>query len=159
MDTENTEVFSLQALICPKCGSGEFKPIGFKGSASREIFSQLGLRTMAHTNEHGPLVCRCLQCGTKFTGRPRPAEPEELLESPCTISLTRSGGFIGALIDFPVFLNGVRAGSLGSGQTIEISTKVKHNVLFVASETGAAFSNFFRFDAVPGGTETLTFSR
>jgi hypothetical protein len=150
---------SLHYLKCPKCGSEEYKPKGFEGYTLREILAQCGLRSFEYKNENALIVCKCVKCGSKFKGKAKDAEPDEILERPCTIHLTRKGGMLGAVLDFTVFLNGKKVCTVGNGQSVEIKTSVKQNLIFLTNDTGGAFSNFFRFEAVSGDNKELIFSR
>jgi hypothetical protein len=103
---------------------------------------------------------KCLKCGTKMVISPQEADNTDILEKPCIVKLTREGSFIGALVDFPVFLNGKRIASIGNKQTIEIETNVKNNLIFLTDdEAGASQNKYFTFDAISGGTVELNFSR
>jgi ribosomal protein S4E len=151
--------FSLKSLKCSQCGSNEFQPKGIKGYIIRSVFQQIGMRFFFQTNVNGPFVFKCLKCGTKIINFPKEAGADEILETPCVIKLTREGSLIGAMVDFLVFHNGKNVGKIGNKETIEIKTNVKSNLLFITDDSGAAFRNFFSFDAVAGETKEFNWGR
>jgi DNA-directed RNA polymerase subunit RPC12/RpoP len=147
-------------LKCTQCGSNEIRPMGIQGFNLRSIFQALGLRFLFQTNFDGPLEYKCLKCGTKMVISPQDANSTDLLEKPCIVKLTREGSFVGALVDFPVFLNGKRVGSIANKKTLEIETNVKNNLIFLTDDmAGASQNKYFIFDAISGGTIELYFSR
>jgi hypothetical protein len=89
----------------------------------------------------------------------REAAEEEWLESPCEITISRPGGFVGALVGQYVFLNGIRIGVLKNGGSLSFQTNVTHNILYCTDLAGAVFQDYRRFEAEPGGNESFSFNR
>ena len=83
------------------------------------------------------------------------AEAGEKIETPCTVSITRPSGMIGAAMGVQIFLNGVEQEVLRNGKTVVMQTNCLHNVLqTVYSADGA--TNSLNFDAIPEGNIKIT---
>jgi len=87
-----------------------------------------------------------------------PANPTtpELLETPCTIHLTRTKNFVGSARKVNVLLNGSEMEKLGNGQTIEMSTDRVKNMLLIQQDKNPV--TVFRFDATAGSNINIEFS-
>ena len=153
------DIFSLANLKCSQCGSKEYRPKGIQGYNLRSILHQIGFRFFMQTDFTDPVEYKCLKCGKKIIGLPRIAEEDEIIENPCVIKLTRDGSFIGAMVNFTVFLNGKKVAIIGNKQTIEIETYIKNNLLYLLDDSGVAFKNYFNFEVVSGGTKELNWNR
>jgi len=80
----------------------------------------------------------------------------ELLETPCTVHLTRTKNFVGSAQKVKVFLNGLEMDPLGNGQTIEMETDRVENMLFI--QQGKNPVAVRRFNATSGGDINIEFS-
>ena len=168
METKSITNPSTHALICPKCQHNDFRVLGTKGASGAAISSTLLLgaigNLMADSSSRNdfslkPIQYKCNVCGNKFVSLPLEAEPEEILEMPCTVSFKRMSSFIGMAVAQNVWLNGVKVDSIGNGKTITFKTKVKHNIVFVTDQYGVAFKDVCKFEAESGGTKELRFKR
>ena len=158
---------SLAKIACPKCGSSALAPLGKKGavgnSAAAGLFGAVGALVASAATKSDvsftPINYKCTQCKAKFESAPLMATPDELLPAPCKIVFTRKGSFVGMAVTQVVWLNGLRIGPVGNGKTIEFPTYTRQNIIFVTDQYGVAFKSFYRFEAQPGGVQTVAFKR
>lgn len=169
-NTHQTEYPSIYALACPKCSckNNDFKILGTKGAKGAALgvgmaFGAIGNLVANSMSEddytYQPVKYQCVSCGHKFTSLPLVAEPEELLESPCTVNFTRLSCFAGMAVSQNVWLNGIKVGAVRNGKSITFQTFVKHNTVFVTDQYGVAFKGCYRFEAENGGTENISFKK
>jgi Zn finger protein HypA/HybF involved in hydrogenase expression len=159
---------SLYRLACPKCGSGDLEIKGTEGSLAKAVgvfaaFGAVGNLVMSANAEKNletkPIKYKCNSCSNKFTSMPLPAQPDEFLDAPCTISFERVSNFVGMAVAQIVYLNGIKIGPIKNGKTITFSTVVRYNTLFVTDAAGVAFKGAYRFEAQPGGNVHVRFNR
>lgn len=72
------------------------------------------------------------------------------LAVPCTVTFSRQSTVVGCAIGIQVYLNGTPMTVVNNGQTISMTTFVKHNEISV-HYTAGNISRSFEFEAVPGG--------
>lgn len=168
LDPTQVNAPSLYRTVCPKCGQNDFKIIGTKGAKGKGIAMGMALGAVgnliaASKNEKDmdlkPIQYQCNSCKKKFEAMPLKAEPDEILEQPCTITLKRHSSFVGMAVSQSVFLNGVKVGTVNNKQTITFQTYTKHNIVFVTDQYGIAFKGHYAFVAQSGGTENIDFKR
>ena len=151
--SENRNELSLSHIKCPRCGSNDFIPAGFKGFAGKAfaiLFFGLITRLFLKPPESGTIVFRCKNCKKQFEGSPINAEENQILEKPCLIKYTRKSSFVGAAIKHFIYLNGQKTATVGNGGTVEFSSNIKENLIFSTDVSGAAFKYYFRFIANSG---------
>jgi hypothetical protein len=90
---------------------------------------------------------------------PLDALPDEYLSAPCALNFERVSSFVGMAVVQNVHLNGIKIGPIKNGQTLNFSTLVKYNTLFVTDMYGVAFKDPYRFEASPGGTINVRWNR
>lgn len=156
---------SIHAITCPKCHAGDLKIMGVKGAKGAVVGMALafgavgGLIANAASKDNMalyPTKYRCKSCGNKFESLPLVAQPEELLNAPCTIKLRRKSGFVGMAVSQDVWMNGVKVGTIGNGKTISFQSFTKHNTLFLIDQYGTASKNEYKFEAQAGGNVEVT---
>ena len=152
---------SIHALTCPKCNAGDLKIMGVKGAKGAVVgmtlaFGAIGglIANAASKDDMSlyPIKYRCKSCGNKFESLPLVAQPEELLDQPCTINLRRKSSFVGMAASQDVWMNGIKVGSIGNGKTISFQTFTKHNTIFLIDQYGTAGKNEYKFEAQAGGS-------
>jgi hypothetical protein len=152
---------------CPHCGGGEWNPAGLTGAAGRVVLiTFLGVignaiagSNLKNRKDDDPFVCKCGSCKKKWELIPVKAPEAECLESPCSINVTRPGGFVGAAVGQYAYLNGIRMGILKNGGSLSFQTHVKHNLLYFTDLSGIVYKDFKRFDADAGGSKNFIFNR
>jgi hypothetical protein len=77
------------------------------------------------------------------------------IESPCTVSLTRTRNIVGCVVKVRVFLNGVEQEVLKNGKTVVMQTYLSQNILTICSADDVTRS--IRFEATPEGNVNCTF--
>jgi Zn finger protein HypA/HybF involved in hydrogenase expression len=169
VDPDAGAVFpSLHRLTCPKCGSSDLEIKGTEGSLAKAVgvfaaFGAVGNLVMsanaAKNLETEPIKYKCNNCSDKFTSMPLPAQPDEFLSTPCTISFERVSNFVGMAVAQIVYLNGIKIGPIKNGKTITFSTVVRYNTLFATDGAGVAGKGAYRFEAQPGGNVHVRFNR
>lgn len=82
-------------------------------------------------------------------------EAEKLEGAPCTVSLTRFSGAMGAAMGVRVFLNGVEQETLRNGRTVLMQTELARNELAVSYNADNT-TRSITFDAKPGGNVRIT---
>ena len=158
---------SVKKLSCPYCGKKEFKIIGTKGAVGSAIggsmFGAVGNMVASSASkkdfEIKPIRYQCLGCRKKFEAVPQAADEDELLASPCTVTLRRLSSFVGMAVSQQVFLNGVKIGNVKNNSEITFKTYTKHNVVFITDQYGVAFPGSYTFTAADGGSENINFKR
>ena len=168
MEDQKVSIPSTHSLTCPKCQQKDFKILGTKGSithgvTSALLFGAIG-NLVANSNSKDdysvkPVQYKCKNCGNKFVSLPLAAEPEEILDTPCTISFTRLSSFVGMAVAQHIYLNGVKVETVGNGKTVTFKTSVKHNTIFVTDQYGVAFEGDCKFVAESGGQKEIRFKR
>ena len=168
MENQTVNIPSTHALVCPKCQKSNLKILGTKGSKGAAIgigvaFGAIG-NLVANSGSKDdfslkPIQYKCTACGNKFESFPLAAAPEEILETPCTVSFKRLSSFVGIAVAQNVWLNGVKVASVGNGKTVTFETSVKHNTVFVTDQYGVAFKGDYKFEAESGGSEEIRFKR
>lgn len=167
-NTEQVERPSLYALSCPKCRKNDIKILGTKGSRGAAAgvgmaFGAIGNMVASSISKGDfavqPIQYKCNSCGNKFESLPLTAEPDELLEAPCTVNFKRLSGFAGMAVAQHVWLNGVKIGSVANGKTLTFQTFTKHNTVFVTDQYGVAFKGDYKFEAQSGGNIDVRFKR
>jgi ribosomal protein L34E len=152
---------------CPQCGSDEWKPAGLPGATGRAVLitflgiigNAIASSSLKKRKDDDPFVCKCASCGKKWESIPVKAPEEERLESPCSINVTRPGGFVGAAVGQYTYLNGIRIGILKNGNTLSFKTNVKHNLLYFTDLSGTVYKDFKRFEAEAGKSKNFNFNR
>lgn len=159
---------SVHELKCPKCGNSELKILGTKGAMGKSMgismaFGAVGNLVASSVSKDDytiqPIKYKCSSCGKKFDTLPLNANPEEILDAPCTIHFTRLSSFVGIAVSQSVYLNGVKVASIGNGKSVDFQTFVKHNTIFVTDHNGVAFKGCYKFEAQSGGNERISFKR
>ena len=158
---------SLLRLACPECGAPDWTPLGEKGAAGKAFgaaaFGAIGSLVINSSAKKDyftqPLQYKCNRCKTKFVSPPLPAAPDEVLPAPCTVLFTRLSSAVGMAVSQFVYLNGIKIAPVKNGSTIEFTTQLKDNMIFVADHTGMTFRMICRFPAVPGGCVEIGFRR
>ena len=168
MENQTVNIPSTYALACPNCQKKDLKIIGTKGSKGAAIgvsvaFGAIGNLVANSTSKDDfslkPIQYKCSACGKKFESLPLAAEPEEILETPCTVSFTRLSSFVGIAVAQNVWLNGVKVATVSNGKTVIFETSAKHNTVFVTDQYGVAFKGDYKFEAQSGGSEEIRFKR
>lgn len=72
------------------------------------------------------------------------------LAAPCIVTFSRQSTMVGCAIGIQVYLNGTPMTVINNGQTISMTTFVKHNEISV-HYTAGNISRSFEFEAIPGG--------
>ena len=161
-------VATLKGLKCPRCGSEHLTVTGKKGALGASIatgaaFGAIGNLVAARQANANtatePLQYKCQNCANKFESLPAVAPPEDVLDTPCTITFTRLGSFVGMAVPQFVHNNGVNLGSVKNGKSIAFTTNNRYNVLFVTDQFGVAFKSEYRFEAQPGSSVSVRFKR
>ncbi|NLK88020.1 MAG: hypothetical protein GX279_11095 [Clostridiaceae bacterium] len=80
----------------------------------------------------------------------------EYLDTPATIEIMREKRFAGALMDYPLKLNGQRLASIPNGGSITVQTISRHNILSASDTYGTELKPFL-FDMESGGYATIRF--
>ncbi len=159
---------SIHALTCPKCQKNDLKILGTKGSKGTATgvamaFGAIGNMVASSMSKNDftlqPIQYKCNSCGNKFETLPLTAKPEEILSVPCTVNFTRLSSFIGMAVTQQVWINGVKAGSVGNGKTLTFQTFTKYNTVFVTDQYGVAFKGDYKFEASNGGNVDIRFKR
>jgi hypothetical protein len=78
------------------------------------------------------------------------------MAEPCVIRLIRTTNFVGGGRKLIVFLNGVEQGKLKNGSTVVMQTDREKNAIEL--RLGKNSVAYKRFDAIPGGDVSVTFS-
>ncbi len=89
------------------------------------------------------------------TTRQRYAASEKL-STPCKVIINRLPSFYGKLNDINVFLNGIEAGVLKNGKTLELTTSYSANELTVTDGSPEGKKSL-QFTATPGGSVNIEF--
>ena len=152
---------------CPHCGSSEWKITGLPGAAGRVIlisfFGLLGNAIassgLKKLKDDDPFIFKCNSCGKKWEAAPAAAPENERLESPCSITVERPGGFVGAAVGQYAYLNGIRMGVLKSGNSLSFKTNVKRNVLYFTDLSGTVYKDYKFFEAEAGSSQNFRFNR
>jgi hypothetical protein len=121
------------------------------------IGNAIASSSLANRADNDPFVLKCESCGEKWKASPVDAPEEERLASPCTITLARHTGIVGAAVGQYVYLNGIRIGKIKTGKPLSFQTCVKHNVLCATDLSGRSFKGFQRFEAASGGHESFSY--
>lgn len=157
---------SIEGLTCPKCQKADLKILGTKGSKGAAIGMGMALGAVGNlianaSNKNDfslrPIQYKCKSCGNKFESLPLMAKPEELLDTPCTVTFHRLSRFVGMAVSQDVWLNGIKVGTVKNGKSITFETVTKHNTVFVTDQYGVAFKGDRKFEAQSGGTEEIRF--
>ena len=171
MDNQNqaqTNYPSLHKLTCPKCGQKDLKVLGTKGAKGASIgvgmaFGAIGNLVASSLSKDEaavqPVQYQCKACKNKFDSLPLNAEPDEILEQPCTINFNRLSSFVGMAVTQGVWLNGVKVGSIDNGKSMTFQTFTKHNTVYVTDQYGVVIKDDFKFEAQSGGTQDINFKR
>ena len=164
----STQYPSISYIPCPECGKSDFTIIGAKGSKGKSFgvafaFGAVG-NLVANAMTKGdttmvPISFKCKSCKHKFDSYPLVAPPEDILSAPCTITFTRKSAFAGIAVSQTVWLNGVKVASVSNGQTVELQTMSKRNIIFVSDQYGVAFKGSYKFEAQSGGHESVEFKQ
>jgi hypothetical protein len=153
-------------LKCPVCAAVDFKALGTKGFAGRQlaiilfgfpagvIFSGVEKKTVRDK----AVIYKCPACGNKWEALPVKAAESGCLETSCEIHVTRESGIIGRVMAWFVYLNGKKIGPVKNGGRIIFTTERKHNLVFVTDHSGRAFDTRC-FDASAGEKIELSFRR
>jgi hypothetical protein len=159
------ESFATQK--CPQCDSADWMPLGTPGYITRSLWAvffgfigALAANSSGKNRAETPaFICKCRSCRNKWEARPKEVPLEARLETPCRISMTRPGSFVGAAVAQFIYLNGKRVGILKNGGTIEFETAEPYNILFATDGSGTAFQNTRYFEAPSGGELNFNFNR
>jgi hypothetical protein len=106
------------------------------------------------------LLYRCGGCKERFEAEPHETRPDEMLEVPFTITLTKNVNiFLNEGVY--VYINGVIVAYLNAAKsTITFQTTVRHNSIFLIELLGKKVKNgIYSFDASPGGGVNLLYNR
>lgn len=159
---------SLRGLRCPSCNSGHLAITGLPGALGASLAKGLAFGTVgnlvagkqaAANTQTEALQYKCKACGHKFVSQPLIAPEEERLSTPCTLTFTRAGSFVGAAVPQIVYLNGIKQGPVKNGRSLQLVTHCKHNVVFVTDQFGVVFKSLYQFEAQPGGHQEVRFKR
>ena len=164
---ENVTYPSWKNMHCPYCNGASYKIISTKGAmgkvAGAVAFGAIGnlVQSAGAKNnfEFQPANCQCMNCNKKFEAFPNAAEPDDILDVPCTVVLRRLSSFVGMGVVQQVYLNGVKVGVVKNNSELRFETYTKHNVIFVTDHSGLAFPGHYTFIAQNGGVETINFKR
>jgi len=113
---------------------------------------------LKNRKDDSPFVFKCESCDKKFEIGPCQAPEDERLATPCTITVTRPGNFVGAAVGQHTFLNGIRMGILKNGSSLTFKTDVKNNLLYFTDLSGTVYKSVRRFIAEPGGNLSFRFN-
>ncbi len=161
-------IATLKGLKCPHCGCERLTVTGTKGALGASIATGLAFGAVgnlvagsnaAANQVTGPLQYQCEGCKNKFETLPLIAPPEDVLETPCTVTFTREKNFMGAAVPQIVYINGIKLGAVKNGKSITFATSSRYNVMFVTDQYGVAFKSEHRFEAQPGGNVWVRFNR
>lgn len=167
-NTKQANYPSTRDLVCPKCSGSNLNILGTKGAKGTAVGMGMALGAIGNLVADSiskddftfqPVNYKCASCGKKFEALPLKAKPDEILDQPCTVTFTRLSCFAGMAVSQNVWLNGMKAGSIGNGKTITFQTFVKHNTVFVTDQYGVAFKGHYTFEAQSGGTEEINFKK
>ena len=164
---ENRQYPSLNAVQCSNCGSKNYRIIGTKGSMGKAIgsamFGAIGALAASSNAKNDyelrPLQCKCKDCKAKFDAMPSAAAEDDILDTPCTITLRRLSSFVGMAVVQQVFLNGIKVGNVKNNSELTFETNTKNNVIFVTDQSGVAFCDPYVFTAQNGEVRTIDFKR
>ena len=174
----------IHYIRCPKCGSSQIVLTGAKGLKGKGM-AQL-VRMGANSGGGGAvgalvggaiggvagavsdsiaikptvLLYRCGGCKEKFEAVPHETRPDEMLEAPFTVTLTKNVNiFLNEAVY--VYLNGMMVAYLEAAKsTIVLQTAVRHNSIFLIELLGKKVKNgMYSFDASPGGSVNLLYNR
>ncbi len=138
----------IRTQSCPVCGSGadQIRPLGAKGArgtgaAVTIAFGAAG-NLIAQQNSASkmtsmPIEYKCNSCKSKFQVFSEYATPEELLQRPAVIALTRSSGMLGAAVERFVLLNGIKVARVKNNRDVAFQTNVRVNELLVLDQYDA----------------------
>lgn len=130
---------SICNISCPKCHNNDLRIIGTKGSTRSSFFTRLfygwigDLVKSANSKSDitlKPTQYKCNICGKKFDTFPDNAKPDEILEEPCRISITRLSSFVGSAVTQHIYLNGIKVASIDNGKTVAFETMIRQNTIF-----------------------------
>lgn len=165
---ENTNYPSIYQLTCPKCGKKDFKILGTKGAKAASVGMGMALgaigNLIADSNNKKdmslmPVQYKCTSCGNKFDSLPLVAQPDELLNMPCTIVFHRLSSFVGMAVAQHIYLNGVKVGTVDNGKEFTFPVYTRHNTIFVTDQYGVAFKGDYQFEAEDGGHVDIQYKR
>ena len=152
----------IRVQTCPVCGSGadRIRPLGAKGSrgtsaAVTVAFGAVG-NLIAQQNSAGkmtsmPIEYKCSCCKSKFQIFSEYATPEELLQRPAVIVLTRASGMLGAAVERFVLLNGIKVARVKNNREVSFQTNVRTNELLMLDQYDAtADVSPLRFEVADG---------
>jgi hypothetical protein len=80
----------------------------------------------------------------------------ETLDAPATVEIIRDRSMVGALVVFPLTLNGRPLESVRNGKSITVQTNRKHNILSMTDAYGTELPAFM-FDMESGGHARIHF--
>ena len=179
----------IHYIRCPKCGSSQIELTGVKGIKGKGV-AQLaaigaagavggaagglaagaiaggviggvaGAASSATPIKPTVLLYRCGGCKERFEAEPHETRPDEVLEAPFTITLTKNVNiFLNEGVY--VYINGVIVAYLNAAKsTITFQTTVRHNSIFLIELLGKKVKNgIYSFDASPGGGVNLLYNR
>lgn len=160
----------IKNLKCPSCGGNDHEVLGLKGGLAKSVGVSLGFGALGNLVQGAmaegdtsvqPVQYKCKGCKNKFVTGPLQADPEDVLDQPCTINLERVGSLVGAAVPQIVYWNGIKVGPVKNGKTLSFQTNNKYNTLFVTDHSGVAFkgNGTHRFVAQPGGVVNVKFKR
>lgn len=168
-DMQNVMLPSLYKVRCPNCGSANFKMVGQLNAAKNYSIKKMVLDAVdiyidpeneaTHENPNA-LEYSCNDCKESFLAGPFVAAPEEILQTPATISIERLKNMYGCAVSFIIYCNGCKVGEVKNGKTFTFQTWLRYNIVAVTSVTGVAFKeSTIRFEAQPGGTIYYKFNQ
>ncbi len=80
----------------------------------------------------------------------------EYLDAPATIEIIRDKSIFGALVEYPLKLNGQGIAGIRNGGSVTVQTVSKHNILSASDAYGTELKPFV-FDMSSGGYATIHF--
>lgn len=176
---ESSVVFpSINNIRCPKCGSSQIVLTGVKGLKGKGVAKMISMGSggggavgaliggVAGTVAGNTIIkttvlkYQCGGCREKFEALPHETKPEDVLETPFTVTFTKKVNL--ALNEgVYVYVNGIVVAVLEAAHsTITFQTAVRHNTVFLIEYLGKKVKNGeFSFDAIPGGSIDLLYNR
>ena len=161
-------IATLTGMKCPHCGSENLRVTGTKGALGASLVTGLAFGAVgnlvagsnaAANQATEPLQYVCHDCSKKFQSLPLAAQPDEILEQPCTVTFTRDKSFVGCMVPQIVYINGIKIGAVKNGASVSFQTSCRNNVIFVTDQYGVAFNDDYKFEAQPGGEISVHFKR
>ncbi|KRL11370.1 hypothetical protein [Schleiferilactobacillus perolens] len=145
---------TLESITCPQCGSTNFEIIGQSGGLRRlttgMFFGNAGnIIRGVQAIQVRPLKAKCADCKHKFIVQPVEAPPEELLDAPATLVITRKKSIIGMAVNMSLMLNGAFVATLKNGDTVTGQTRNKHNYIQLFDQSGVGSARFDRIEMTP----------